>query len=102
MRLHEFNNPLKHYIEIVCIVLHETRSTVRTTITTDRARLRKEVAFENDLRKERQSDGIALAKRRGVQFGSKPVLNSEQISQMRLKRSEGVKIRDLMTLYGGQ
>ena len=57
-------------------------------------------AFENDLRKERQTDGIALAKRRGVQFGRRPVLNAEQILEMRQKRSEGVKIGDLMKFYG--
>ena len=57
-------------------------------------------AFENDLRKERQTDGIALAKRRGVQFGRRPVLNPEQILEMRQKRSEGVKIGDLMKVYG--
>ncbi len=57
-------------------------------------------AFENDLRKERQSDGIALARRRGVKFGRKSVLNDEQILEMRQKRSEGVKIVDLMRVYG--
>ena len=57
-------------------------------------------AFENDLRKERQTDGIALAKRKGVQFGRRPVLNQEQILEMRQKRSEGVKIGDLMMVYG--
>ena len=57
-------------------------------------------AFENDLRRERQSDGIAFARRRGVQFGRKSVLNDEQISEMRQKRSEGVKIVDLMRVYG--
>lgn len=57
-------------------------------------------AFENDLRKERQTDGIALAKRRGVQFGRRPVLSQEQMVEMRQKRSEGVKIGDLMKVYG--
>jgi len=57
-------------------------------------------AFENDLRKERQADGIALAKRRGVQFGRKPVLSSEQVEEIREKRTTGVKISDLMKLYG--
>ena len=56
-------------------------------------------AFENDLRKERQSDGIALAKRRGVQFGRKAALSQEQIMELRKQRSEGVKIVDLMDSY---
>ena len=57
-------------------------------------------AFENDLRKERQADGIALAKRRGVQFGRKAVLSQEQVFELRQKRSEGTKIVDLMRVYG--
>jgi len=57
-------------------------------------------AFENDLRKERQTDGIALARRKGVKFGRRSVLSDEQVLEMRQKRSEGVKIADLMSLYG--
>ncbi len=56
-------------------------------------------AFENDLRKERQADGIALAKRRGVQFGRKAVLSQEQVLELRQKRSEGMKIVELMHTY---
>jgi len=56
-------------------------------------------AFENDLRKERQADGIALAKRRGVQFGRKAVLSQEQVLELRQKRSEGMKIVELMNSY---
>ena len=56
-------------------------------------------AFENDLRKERQTDGIALAKRKGVQFGRKKALNDIQIQQVRQKRNEGKKIAELMAEY---
>ena len=56
-------------------------------------------AFENDLRNERQADGIALAKHRGVQFGRKAALSQEQILELRKQRSEGVKIVDLMESY---
>jgi DNA invertase Pin-like site-specific DNA recombinase len=31
-------------------------------------------AFENELRKERQADGIALARRKGIKFGRKRAL----------------------------
>ena len=55
--------------------------------------------FENDLRKERQADGIALAKSRGIPLGRKPVLSQEQINELKQKRIEGKKIRDLMTEY---
>ena len=64
------------------------------------SRLGAIAAFENDLRKERQTDGIALAIRRGVQFGRRPVLSAEQILEMLQKRSDGVKIVDLMKVYG--
>lgn len=55
--------------------------------------------FENDLRKERQADGIALAKSRGIHLGRKPVLSKEQIDELKQKRTEGTKIKDLMTEY---
>jgi len=56
-------------------------------------------AFENDLRKERQTDGIALAKRKGVQFGRKKALNDDQVTELRQKRNEGVLIKDLMAQF---
>ena len=57
-------------------------------------------AFENDLRKERQTDGIALAKKKGVQFGRKKALSENQVIELRQKRTKGVKITDLMVDYG--
>jgi DNA invertase Pin-like site-specific DNA recombinase len=56
--------------------------------------------FENDLRKERQTDGILLAKSRGVHFGRNNKLTNEQIQEMKQKREEGVLIKDLMFSYG--
>lgn len=56
-------------------------------------------AFENDLRKERQTDGIALAKRKGTQFGRKKALNDDQVSELRQKRNEGILIKDLMAQF---
>jgi DNA invertase Pin-like site-specific DNA recombinase len=55
--------------------------------------------FENDLRKDRQMDGIAHARNLGVKFGRKKSLSDEQVLEMRQKRSEGLKIKDLMTHY---
>lgn len=55
--------------------------------------------FENDLRKERQADGISLAKARGIHLGRKSVLSHEQIYELKQKRIEGIKIKDLMTEY---
>lgn len=56
--------------------------------------------FETEIRKERQLEGIAKAKAKGVRFGRKSVLDSEQIAQMQKKRAEGVLIRELMLQYG--
>ncbi len=55
--------------------------------------------FENDLRKERQSEGIALAKERGVPLGRKASLNDDQVIALRQKRSEGVLVKDLIVEY---
>ena len=56
--------------------------------------------FETEIRAERQRDGIRKAKERGVKFGQKRRLNSEQIVEMQRKREQGVLIRTLMNEYG--
>ena len=46
--------------------------------------------FENDIRRERQQDGIAKAQANGVKFGRKPVLSDEQQATIkRLRKNEG-------------
>lgn len=55
--------------------------------------------FENDLRKDRQLQGIALAKRKGIKFGRKKSLTDAQIQEMRLKRAEGLNVVALMKEY---
>jgi DNA invertase Pin-like site-specific DNA recombinase len=55
--------------------------------------------FENDLRKDRQAAGIAMAKRNGVQLGRKKVLTDAQVSELQAKRAQGIKIVDLMSEY---
>lgn len=57
-------------------------------------------AFENELRKERQADGIAMAKKRGVQLGRKRSLTQKQIAELRQLRDEGIKIVDLVRDFG--
>ena len=56
--------------------------------------------FETEIRAERQRDGIAKAKQKGVKFGAKKKLKPAQIVEMQAKREEGVLIRDLMKEYG--
>jgi DNA invertase Pin-like site-specific DNA recombinase len=47
--------------------------------------------FENDIRRERQLDGIAKAKERGVRFGVQPKLTETVVKKIRkLRRSETV------------
>jgi DNA invertase Pin-like site-specific DNA recombinase len=55
--------------------------------------------FETEIRAERQMDGIKKAKDRGVQFGKRPALTNDQISELREKRQQGVLIKDLMAHY---
>src|SRR3990170_4967599 len=45
--------------------------------------------FENDIRGERQMDGIAKAKERGVRFGRKLELTPERIAQIKKLRKGG-------------
>ena len=56
--------------------------------------------FETEIRAERQMDGIKKAKDRGVQFGKRPALTSNQVSALREKRRQGTLIKDLMAHYG--
>ena len=55
--------------------------------------------FENDLRKDRQADGISLARKNGVKFGRKKALTETQVQELRQKRIEGLLIKDLMEHY---
>jgi DNA invertase Pin-like site-specific DNA recombinase len=55
--------------------------------------------FETEIRAERQVDGIRKAKARGVQFGRKKTLTTEQIAELRHRREQGVLIKTLMSDY---
>ncbi len=55
--------------------------------------------FETELRAERQTDGIQKAKERGVTFGRKKKLTTQQIAQMRQRRKQGTLIKTLMKDY---
>ena len=50
--------------------------------------------FENDIRRERQMDGIAKAK--GTRFGRKPELTPERIKEIKSLRKAGAIIPDIM------
>lgn len=52
--------------------------------------------FENDIRRERQMDGIAKAKERGVKFGRKALLLPETVTQIRSLRGYGATVPEIM------
>lgn len=55
--------------------------------------------FERSLIRERQREGIALAKKRGVYHGRKAKLNPEQVVELRRRVGEGVKKAELARQY---
>jgi DNA invertase Pin-like site-specific DNA recombinase len=52
--------------------------------------------FENDIRRERQMDGIKKAHERGVRFGRKPLLVPETIQKIRKLRKAGQTVPQIM------
>ena len=52
--------------------------------------------FENDIRRERQMDGIAQAKTRGVKFGRKRLLTPERIAEIKALRAKGTTVPEIM------
>ena len=56
--------------------------------------------FETEIRAERQAEGIQKARERGVAFGRKMELTSEQVKDLQQKRRDGILIKDLMQEYG--
>ena len=56
--------------------------------------------FETEIRKERQTEGIAKAMENGVQFGRKAKLSDDEVQEMRQKRAEGVLIKELQREFG--
>ena len=56
--------------------------------------------FENDIRRERQMDGIAKAKERGTRFGRKPDLTPEKIAQIKALREAGTTVPEIIPRVG--
>jgi len=56
--------------------------------------------FETELWAERQMDGMAKAKERGVRFGQQKRLTAQQVVELQARRKEGELIRELMAGYG--
>jgi DNA invertase Pin-like site-specific DNA recombinase len=56
--------------------------------------------FEAAIRKERQLEGIAKARQRGIHLGRKAALTPAQVYDLRRRRAQGQTIRQLMQHYG--
>jgi DNA invertase Pin-like site-specific DNA recombinase len=56
--------------------------------------------FENDIRRERQMDGIAKAHERGVRFGRKSLLLPEIVKEIRALREAGTPVREIIRRTG--
>ena len=56
--------------------------------------------FENDIRRERQMDGIAKAKDRGVKFGRKRELTVERVAEIRSLRASGETVTAIIKRTG--
>ena len=54
--------------------------------------------FENDIRRERQLDGIKKARERGTRFGRKPLLVAATIQNVRKLRKAGKTVPEIMRL----
>jgi DNA invertase Pin-like site-specific DNA recombinase len=52
--------------------------------------------FENDIQRERQMDGIARAKERGVRFGRKSLLLPETVKKIRSLRQAGTTVPEII------
>lgn len=94
---------IKHILDTKGVELLITDQSIDTRTTTGRlmfSMLAAIAEFENDLRKERQADGIAKAKAKGIHLGRKAKLSNQQIEELRQRRAEGTKIVDLMKTYG--
>ena len=55
--------------------------------------------FETEIRAERQMDGIVKAKERGVSFGRKKKMTTQQIEELKERRNSGTLIKTLMADY---
>jgi hypothetical protein len=56
--------------------------------------------FENDIRRERQMDGIAKAKERGVRFGRKSLLLPDTVEEIRTLREAGTTVPEIIRRTG--
>lgn len=55
--------------------------------------------FENNIRKERQADGIKKAREKNIKFGAEAKYTKEIISKMIKDREDGMRVVDILDKY---
>ena len=55
--------------------------------------------FENNIRKERQADGIKRALKNNVKFGVKPKFKYEDLDKMKKDRKNGMLVKEILAKY---
>ena len=55
--------------------------------------------FETEIRKERQMEGIAKAKEKGIRFGRKAKLSEDDLRKLKIDKENGIKVSSLMERY---
>jgi DNA invertase Pin-like site-specific DNA recombinase len=55
--------------------------------------------FENNIRKERQADGIRKALSNNVRFGVKPKFKHKDLKKMKHDRESGMLVKDILAKY---
>jgi len=56
--------------------------------------------FENDIRRERQMDGIAKAREKGVKFGRKSLLTADTVTKIQELREAGETVPEIIRRTG--
>ncbi|MDV2966002.1 recombinase family protein [Nitratireductor aquimarinus] len=56
--------------------------------------------FENNIRRERQMDGIEKAKKRGVKFGRKALLSDSAVAEIKAMREDDITVPEIMRRTG--
>lgn len=56
--------------------------------------------FENDIRRERQMDGIKKARERGVKFGRKSLLTDDTVGEIKNLRDAGTTVPEIIRRTG--
>jgi len=55
--------------------------------------------FENNIRKERQMDGIIQAKKKGIKFGRKKIISEDIINNIKRDRKNGISVIKIASTY---